>query len=83
MDLSPLDYMLKEYPEVKERDEMRKIIGRYGITGKQQTTPIGNLSDGQRVSLFWKSRKFLKDSKVTSLENFDLKNDIISIKLLF
>ena len=52
MDLSPLDYMLKEYPEVKERDEMRKIIGRYGITGKQQTTPIGNLSDGQRVRFF-------------------------------
>jgi len=57
MDLSPLDYMLKEYPEVKERDEMRKIIGRYGITGKQQTTPIGNLSDGQRcrVALAWLS----------------------------
>merc|ERR1712025_607866 len=57
LDLSPLEYMLKEYPAVKERDEMRKIIGRYGITGKQQTTPIGNLSDGQRcrVALAWLS----------------------------
>ena len=36
MDLSPLDYMMKKFPEIKERDEMRKIIGRYGITGKQQ-----------------------------------------------
>ena len=60
MDLSPLDYMLKEYPEVKERDEMRKIIGRYGITGKQQTTPIGNLSDGQRVRFLKISRIFLR-----------------------
>merc|ERR1712029_1175647 len=48
MDLSPLDYMMKKFPEVKERDEMRKIIGRYGITGKQQTAPIKQLSDGQR-----------------------------------
>merc|ERR1712223_586207 len=36
MDLSPLDYMMKKFPEIKERDEMRKIVGRYGITGKQQ-----------------------------------------------
>merc|ERR1712193_427190 len=37
MDLSPLDYMMKKFPEIKERDEMRKIIGRYGLTGKAQT----------------------------------------------
>ena len=38
LDLSPLDYMMKCYPEFKEREEMRKIIGRYGLTGKQQVT---------------------------------------------
>ena len=38
MDLSPLDYMMKQFPEVKERDEMRRIIGRYGITGKAQVS---------------------------------------------
>ena len=27
MDLSPLDYMLKQFPAVKERDDMRRIIG--------------------------------------------------------
>merc|ERR1711913_51267 len=48
MDLSPLDYMMKKFPEVKERDEMRRIIGRYGITGKAQTSPIKQLSDGQK-----------------------------------
>ena len=36
MDLSPLDYMLKMFPEFKDRDEMRKVIGRYGISGKAQ-----------------------------------------------
>jgi ATP-binding cassette subfamily F protein 2 len=48
MDSSPLDYMMKQFPEIKEREQMRKIVGRYGLTGKQQTTPIKNLSDGQR-----------------------------------
>merc|ERR1712203_774342 len=48
MDLSPLDYMLKCFPHIKERDEMRKVIGRYGITGKAQTAPIKQLSDGQK-----------------------------------
>lgn len=28
--------MLKAFPAVKEREEMRKIIGRYGLTGRQQ-----------------------------------------------
>merc|ERR1719216_446677 len=55
MDLSPLDYMMKKFPEVKERDEMRRIIGRYGITGKAQTAAIKQLSDGQkcRVVFAW------------------------------
>merc|ERR1739844_78571 len=48
MYLSPLDYMLKMFPEFKDRDEMRKVIGRYGISGKAQTSPLKQLSDGQR-----------------------------------
>ncbi|XP_050520055.1 ATP-binding cassette sub-family F member 2 [Daktulosphaira vitifoliae] len=48
LDLSPLDYMMQSFPEVKEREEMRKIIGRYGLTGRQQVCPIRQLSDGQR-----------------------------------
>merc|ERR1712098_461212 len=45
MDMSPLDYMLKMFPDFKDRDGMRKVIGRYGITGKAQTAPIKQLSD--------------------------------------
>ena len=36
LDISALDYMMKSFPEVKEKEEMRKIIGRYGLTGRQQ-----------------------------------------------
>lgn len=57
MDLSPLDYMMKKFPHFKERDEMRKVVGRYGITGKAQTAPLKQLSDGQkcRVVFAWLS----------------------------
>jgi len=48
MDLSPLEYMMKCFPEVKEVEEMRRIIGRYGLSGKQQVSPMRQLSDGQR-----------------------------------
>ena len=58
MNLSPLEYMMKEYPDVKEIEDMRKIVGRYGITGKNQVVPISNLSDGLRVSFF----SFLKQT---------------------
>jgi len=57
MDMSPLDYMLHKFPEYKDRDGMRKVIGRYGITGKLQTSPIKHLSDGLkcRVVFAWLS----------------------------
>jgi len=48
LDLSPLDYMLREFPHIKEREEMRRVIGRYGLSGKQQVAAMRQLSDGQR-----------------------------------
>jgi len=59
MDMSPLDYMLKCFPEIKEREEMRRIVGRYGLSGKQQVSPIRQLSDGQkcRVVFAWISQQ--------------------------
>lgn len=55
LDLSALEYMQREFPEVKEREEMRKIVGRYGLTGREQVCPMKQLSDGQRcrVSFAW------------------------------
>jgi len=48
LDASPVEYMMAQFPVLKERDEVRKIVGRYGLTGKMQTSPIRQLSDGQR-----------------------------------
>lgn len=48
MDCSALKWMLKTFPEEKDEEKMRRFLGRYGLTGKQQTCPIGQLSDGQR-----------------------------------
>ena len=38
LDMSALDWMMKAYPDVKEREDMRRIIGRYGLSGTQQVT---------------------------------------------
>lgn len=56
MDLTPLEFMNKMFPDtLKEVDTVRKIVGRYGISGKQQTMPIRQLSEGQkcRVAFAW------------------------------
>nr|ALB78135.1 ATP-binding cassette transporter [Lilium regale] len=47
MDLSALQYMMKEYPGIEE-EKMRAVVGRFGLTGKAQVMPMKNLSDGQR-----------------------------------
>ena len=36
MKLTPLEYIATCYPKVKDHEALRKIVGRYGITGKQQ-----------------------------------------------
>jgi len=54
--LNPLEFLKKEYPELASTPEvLRQQIGRFGITGKAQTTPIKYLSDGQksRVIFSW------------------------------
>ena len=48
LNVSALDFMKIKFPEIKEEEEMRRIVGRYGLTGRNQTCPMKNLSDGQR-----------------------------------
>jgi len=54
---TPLDWMMEKFPGELERDRMRSVIGRFGITGKAQTAPMKLLSDGQksRVVFSWLS----------------------------
>jgi len=53
-DLTPLEYLMKEFEE-KDTEKMRRNVGRFGLTGKTQISPIKTLSDGQksRVVLAW------------------------------
>lgn len=53
MELSALDWMNVQFPQIKDREEMRRIVGRYGLTGQQQTCPLKNLSDGQRCRVIF------------------------------
>jgi len=49
LDLSmpPLDYFMSIWPDLT-REEGRKFLGRFGISGPVQTQVMGHLSDGQK-----------------------------------
>ncbi|XP_062191810.1 ABC transporter F family member 1-like [Phragmites australis] len=47
LDMSALQYMMKEYPG-NEEERMRAAVGKFGLSGKAQVMPMRNLSDGQR-----------------------------------
>ncbi|KAF9145921.1 hypothetical protein BG015_011750 [Linnemannia schmuckeri] len=52
MDLSPIDYLRKKFPEMQQdTDFWRQTIGKYGLTGSHQTSPIGHLSHGLQTRL--------------------------------
>lgn len=54
-----ISFMQSEFPAIKDLEQMRKILGRYGLSGKSQTVPMGHLSDGQRcrVIFAWVAQK--------------------------
>jgi len=54
MNLTPLEYMLKEYPGIHDQ-QMRSFLGRFGISGGVHLQKIEHLSDGQksRVVFAW------------------------------
>eukprot|EP01004_Peranema_trichophorum_P001298 NODE_1153_length_2096_cov_63.326913_g973_i0.p1 GENE.NODE_1153_length_2096_cov_63.326913_g973_i0~~NODE_1153_length_2096_cov_63.326913_g973_i0.p1 ORF type:complete len:580 (-),score=120.40 NODE_1153_length_2096_cov_63.326913_g973_i0:297-2036(-) len=56
---NPIDYMQKEFPELKEIQQVRSILGRFGCNGKCQLQSIGTLSEGQkaRVVFAWMAYK--------------------------
>lgn len=40
-DLTPLEYMLREFGQDQGEEKMRAVIGRFGITGPQQVRRAG------------------------------------------
>jgi len=53
-----LDFFMETYPNVhptfkRDLDEWRAYLGRYGVSGKQQVTLIGELSEGQQCRLIY------------------------------
>lgn len=55
MELSPLQWMQSEFPECITPEPLRGALGRFGISGRLQMTPMRTLSDGQksRVVFAW------------------------------
>ncbi len=53
--LSPLEFFLKQFPMIDGQantpEMARQQIGRFGVTGKTQTSPIETMSDGQKTRL--------------------------------
>ena len=56
-DENPLEYMMREFPG-HALEVARSAVGRFGITGKAQTLPMKQLSDGlrSRVVFAWLAR---------------------------
>lgn len=59
MSLTPLEWMGHEYPAVTDVSVLRSALGRFGVSGKLQMTPMKTLSDGQksRVVFAWMAFK--------------------------
>mmetsp|Transcript_1263 Transcript_1263/g.2726 ORF Transcript_1263/g.2726 Transcript_1263/m.2726 type:complete len:624 (+) Transcript_1263:96-1967(+) len=52
LDLTPLEYMAKMFPEKKlELEAWRTRVGRFGVSGDMQSSPIRGMSDGQKSRL--------------------------------
>ena len=47
MSMSPLQYFKTLYDD-KPLEDLRKYLGRYGVSGEEQTQTMGQLSDGQK-----------------------------------
>jgi ATP-binding cassette subfamily F protein 2 len=47
LDVTPLDFFESKYPG-DPREEQRKYLGRFGVSGTMQVQRMGDLSDGQK-----------------------------------
>jgi ATP-binding cassette subfamily F protein 2 len=47
LEMTPLEFFESQYPE-DPREEQRKYLGRFGISGRMQVQKMAELSDGQK-----------------------------------
>lgn len=47
LEMTPLEFFEREYPN-DPREEQRKYLGRFGVSGKMQVQKMEELSDGQK-----------------------------------
>ena len=59
MNLTPLEWMIKEYEWNDDPVPLRSVLGRFGVSGKMQMAPMNILSDGlkSRCVLAWMAFK--------------------------
>lgn len=58
---TPLDYIIRCFPDKKQEvADWRKALGRFGVTGSYQTSPMSIMSDGMRSRIVFAimSQKF-------------------------
>eukprot|EP01112_Ceratiomyxa_fruticulosa_P007176 TRINITY_DN1850_c0_g1_i1.p1 TRINITY_DN1850_c0_g1~~TRINITY_DN1850_c0_g1_i1.p1 ORF type:complete len:662 (+),score=156.45 TRINITY_DN1850_c0_g1_i1:246-1988(+) len=52
LDKTPLEFMREKFADLNlELEQWRSVIGRYGVSGHHQTSPIGIMSDGLKSRL--------------------------------
>ena len=56
MDETPVDYLISKYPEARLKPEqMRAVLGKFGLSGHHHLTPITKLSGGQKARVVFSS----------------------------
>ncbi|GAX85748.1 hypothetical protein CEUSTIGMA_g13163.t1 [Chlamydomonas eustigma] len=56
MDENPVEYLMSKYPESQLKPEqMRAMLGRFGLSGHHHLTPICKLSGGQKARVVFTS----------------------------
>eukprot|EP01012_Entosiphon_sulcatum_P050999 TRINITY_DN7000_c0_g1_i1.p1 TRINITY_DN7000_c0_g1~~TRINITY_DN7000_c0_g1_i1.p1 ORF type:complete len:615 (+),score=126.55 TRINITY_DN7000_c0_g1_i1:25-1845(+) len=85
-DLNSLDFLQREFPELQDVQQVRSIVGRFGLSGKAQLQTIGTLSEGQKARVLfahmaWKSPHMLMLDEPTNaldIETIDALADAIN-----
>lgn len=56
MDVNPIEYLLTKYPEAgMKAEQVRAILGKFGLSGHHHLTPICKLSGGQKARVVFAS----------------------------